>query len=91
MQLIEENHGDLDEPVMPDGCTLVHLAVKQGLSNVVRALMHHTNRRNDQDVDGNTPLHLAYKFGFYECVSILLDSECQEEIENKLGLLPAEL
>ena len=70
---------------------MLHLAVMQGLSSIVNLLLRHCSNRNCQDNEGDTPLHLAFRYGFKTCISALLAAECDEQIENKQGRRPAEL
>lgn len=81
----------MDSPVTPEDFTLLHLAVMQGQARIVKALLMVNVNRNAQDVNGNTPLHLAFKYGFKSCIAVLLDGECDEDIENNFGKRPAEL
>ena len=65
VEMINEHSIILDEePVLSDGSTMLHVATRQGMTNIVRTLCKHNFDRNAQDNLGNTALHYAFKYGF---------------------------
>ena len=51
--------------------TPLHLAVITNQPNVTRYLVCHGARLDAQDVEGNTPLHIACREGYLSCVKAL--------------------
>ena len=80
---IEANQGALEEPVLNNGGTLMHVAVRQGQPKIAKALIENSNTMNSQDEEGNTALHYAYMFGFSECIQLLTEFEADELIKNR--------
>lgn len=61
----------------PDGAnrTLLHCAAKYGQAPVLNWLLNYSNADgvdvNHRDVNGNTPLHLAAKYGHIQCAKVI--------------------
>ena len=90
LQEIDDDHAEFNRSVRTDGSTLLHIAVKQGQPNIAKRLMQTCQLKDQQDEQGNTALHYAYKFGNRECIAILIEFDCEENIENIEGKIPAE-
>lgn len=77
-----------------DGNSPLHLSALNGHTSCVKALLffaEHQKKnieRNGQNRIGDTPLHLASKWGFQEIVNILLEYGVKVEIENRYGQRP---
>ena len=56
------------------GYTLLHRAEKEGHPKVAKLLRDNIEGdENPKTVDGQTPLHIACRYGDYDCVKTLLD------------------
>lgn len=58
-----------------DGCNILHYAAQFGRADIVEYLIGHHDIKeiiNKQDNNGNTPLHLSVKEGFYDITQMLL-------------------
>ncbi|PIK16041.1 ankyrin repeat domain-containing protein [Halobacteriovorax sp. JY17] len=72
---------------------LSHLmnAARNGHRGIVRVLLSHQARINDQDDQGNTALHYAAAQGFKEVVEDLLRAGAIKEIQNNKKKMPIDL
>ncbi|KAB7496927.1 Kinase D-interacting substrate, partial [Armadillidium nasatum] len=75
------------------GSIPLHEASKEGDKNLVTVLMGRGSSLNAQDADGNTPLHIAARWGQSEISArevcfILLESEPDVNIADKNGRTP---
>ncbi|CAN6219060.1 unnamed protein product [Urochloa humidicola] len=81
---------DCYELVDHNGMNLLHVAVVRNKTRVVQYICQDdrfTMLLNATDVDGNTPLHLAVKYGYKQIVATLLQTMSVEmNIHNKEGL-----
>lgn len=77
--------------VTNDKFTPLHLCSLNGHENCVKALLYYSDHmrirvdRNAQNRMGDTPLHLAAKWGFTEIVETLLEYGVKTDICNRLG------
>ncbi|MFM2321967.1 MAG: hypothetical protein RLZZ225_120 [Pseudomonadota bacterium] len=53
--------------------------------------LHVLKGLDDQDTEGNTPLHRAVKSGRIDCTDVLLKRKANPFIKNKMGKTPGEL
>lgn len=74
-----------------DKNTALHLSCLNGHENCVKALLYYSDHlkvridRNAQNKFGDTPLHMAAKWGFCEIIETLLEYGVRTEIENRTG------
>lgn len=77
------------------GRTALHLAVETGNKNAVKILLKELAFRdliNDQDKEGNTPLHLAAINGRYKILLMLADDRRVDKwAMNKEGMNTADI
>ena len=75
--------------------TALHLAVKSGNRDAVVILLEELAFRdliNEQDEDGNTPLHLAAINGLYPILMMLADDKRVDNVAmNKKGMIAADI
>uniref|UniRef100_A0A2N9GFF8 PGG domain-containing protein n=1 Tax=Fagus sylvatica TaxID=28930 RepID=A0A2N9GFF8_FAGSY len=75
--------------------TALHLAVKSGKEDAVAILLEELAFRdliNEQDEDGNTPLHLAAINGLYPILMKLAENKRVDNVAmNKKGMIAAEI
>lgn len=77
--------------VTNDQSTALHLGSVNGHKGCVKALLYYADHMrikinlNHQNKIGDTPLHLAAKWGFTEIVEALLENGSSVEIVNRLG------
>ncbi|XP_031631906.1 ankyrin repeat domain-containing protein 27-like [Contarinia nasturtii] len=80
-----------------DKNTPLHLCALNGHSNCVKALLYYSDHmkvridRNAQNKFGDTPLHLASKWGFTEIIDTLLEYGVKTDIPNRMGHTALEL
>ena len=70
-KLDESDFSTFGNPVMQDGSTLLHVAVKQGQLTIVKRLLEAGQVIDCQDEKGNTPLHYANMYGNLYCIDLL--------------------
>ena len=68
----------------------LHAAVSVGDIAIVRSLLESGNAANEQDRDGNTPLHLAAEIADDAIINILLIFDADPSILNNLKMTPLE-
>jgi len=64
------------------------LAVKNGHVDIASILLQHGSMFNEADTSGNTPLHYAAAYGFWECVDLLVTVGADLNINNTWNLAP---
>ncbi|CAI6339698.1 unnamed protein product [Periconia digitata] len=69
-----------------DGSTLLHHAVVEGsgIAKIVQQLLQHGVKIDEQDFQGNTALHMAFRNRL--CISVLIKHGSNTELLNKEGL-----
>ncbi|TVU21470.1 hypothetical protein EJB05_31106, partial [Eragrostis curvula] len=86
---------DYYELVDDQGRNLLHCAIEHNQEKVVRHICQNSSfpmLLNAMDYEGNTPLHLAVKYGFPRIVSLLLQTMTVKiDITNKDGLTAGDL
>ncbi|KAJ0965477.1 hypothetical protein J5N97_026615 [Dioscorea zingiberensis] len=86
---------DSDELVDGKGRSFLHVAVVNHSQRVVRYVLERPNLEkllNDQDYEGNTPLHLAVTMGGKEIVyDLIKDDRLDSRVMNNEGLTPLDL
>ncbi len=81
-------NGETPEEAL-DQLTPLHLACSWGQEKVVIALVENKCKINNQDVDGNTPLHLAIQNQHPSIIEILLrQKDIDLKIKNNAGQSP---
>jgi ankyrin repeat protein len=73
------------------GMTLLHWAVKLGLEDIAYRLIESGADKNAQNVDGNTPLHLAAMLENDSALLGLLENDVNINIRNKWGKTAADI
>lgn len=63
----------------------LHIAVRTGILDMVKKSLYGVDI-NQKDGDGNTPLHLAVQFGFWEIATFLMRNGGRISIENNDGI-----
>lgn len=69
----------------------LHMSCLYGYSNCAKALIYFSEHMkiklalNAQNKHGDTPIHIASKWGFLEIVSTLLENGARIDIQNKFG------
>ncbi|OUM60513.1 hypothetical protein PIROE2DRAFT_63097 [Piromyces sp. E2] len=76
IDLLIKNGANKDD-VNHDKSTALHIACKYSCINLIPKLITLTNA-NMKDINGQTPLMIAYKEGNYECVRTLLSDYCKK-------------
>lgn len=74
--------------------TPLQYAAMRGYAACAQVLLDAKDKWNAQDADGNTPLHLAIKFGHTDVVALLLkykDENCSINMVNKRGERPIDI
>lgn len=74
--------GDLSRVRDLEGNTLLIIAVKCGRVELLEHLIAMGCDIDSQNLEGNTGLHYAISYGFYQCRHILLINAANELIEN---------
>ena len=70
------------------GNSYLHLAVINGLINIIELLIKKGININSQNNEGNTPLHYAYNINNIKIISILIGNHAELNIKNNNGLIP---
>lgn len=86
-----ENKNLLINKTDPAGNTALHIAVQQGLSDIVPLLLSHGAKVNARNKEGNTPLHEAIVSSKPDIVTLLLKNGAHVDIKNLQGLTPYHL
>lgn len=77
---------------IPAGSTMMHIAAYVGnYDSLIKAAAFYndkTNILNIQDENGDTPLHIAVRQGFFGTARILLEAGAYLDIKNNNGLTP---
>lgn len=81
--LLRAGH-DVDEK-MENGRTVIFLAVKLGLTDMVTLLIHYGAQVNTRDTSGFTPLHLACFFRHKDIVRLLLSKNADINADSNIG------
>lgn len=85
------NAGARVNALTKDGNSALHLGALNGHTSCVKALLffaEHQQAKIDRDAQnraGDTPLHLAARWGFLEIVGALLECGVKVELENRYG------
>lgn len=89
-------HANCDSTIIDNyGNTSLHYATDYGHDTCVKALLYFTEQNriiidiNSRNKNGDTPLHLASKWGYTIIVDILLEHGANTRIKNKKGQLPS--
>lgn len=69
----------------------LHDAAVNKNDEIVKSLLSKGSKLNHQNIEGNTPLHTAAKFGAPTVVKVLLDSKADCTIRNKQGATASRL
>ncbi|KFZ11275.1 hypothetical protein V502_07637 [Pseudogymnoascus sp. VKM F-4520 (FW-2644)] len=64
--------------------TLLHTSAASNLQSIVKKLLTVTTA-SELDAGGNTPLHLAARFGYENVISMLLDAKANVQSQNGSG------
>ena len=71
------------------GKSILHFAVSHDKPMVVKMLCEYASDLVDwPDNDGDTPLHLAAKYGMETCLQVLLETAAEPNFLNRLGKTP---
>jgi len=70
------------------GHTALHISALRGLENTMHALLLSGVKKDVQDGEGNTPMHLAGENRFYRCVALLESHNASKTLRNRRGLTP---
>ncbi len=73
-EITMELSNNINEPVMDNGFTRLHVATNQGFIEITRLLLALGADSNCKDNEGNTPLHCAIKKNHLNISKLLLDS-----------------
>ena len=79
--LVEKNTGD----------SYLHIATRGEYYELVRYFILKGSDVNKQNIDGDTPLHIAAGKRNMKIIKILLDHKAKLDIPNKLGEIPFDL
>jgi len=71
--------------------TALHEAINVDDVKLVEFLLQHKANPNIQDIDGNTPAHLAAQYGKVAILDLLVKNGTKLDIKNKEGLKASEL
>ena len=63
--------------------TSLHIAAREGNSEVIKHLLRYHANINTIDIAGLTPLHYAIIYGHISCVTLLLEAGCEVNPTNK--------
>jgi len=76
-----------------DGGHALHSAAIAGSSRVLKLLLEQPGILKDSQANFNkdTPLHLACRFGMFECVKLLLGAGAKVDLVNSHGLTPIKM
>jgi hypothetical protein len=84
-----------DSIVGDDRWSALHFAASRGMPDVavkkIEAMLRVDNCIDIRDFDGNTPLHIAYRYGATEVVEALIRLGANESVRNRDGQIPADL
>jgi len=80
-ELVEKNTGD----------SYLHIATKGNYYELVRYFILKGSDINKQNLEGNTPLHMAAKNKNMKIIKVLLDFKAKLDIPNKEGVIPFDL
>lgn len=69
----------------------LHFAIKDNDEFLLLRCIQNKHNINIQDYNGNTPLHLAYKFNIPEFISILLKNGADNNILNNDNKKPSDI
>lgn len=84
MRTLIAAHENLNKPTNAARATHLHVAASNGFDDIVLLLARQPGCDvNAQDVEGNTPLHLAAFFEHYECVMHLVTNGADIAAKNK--------
>ncbi|MDF3047688.1 MAG: hypothetical protein K0R73_806 [Candidatus Midichloriaceae bacterium] len=61
------------------------------LPSLVKVMLQYSFDVNAQNINGNTPLHLAYKINVKEMCDMLINHGARNDIKNNKGELPSEI
>ena len=68
----------------------VHIAAQNGHTDIIILLISRHANLNAQNAKGNTALHMAISYDFYEVARAMLAAGADENIQNEMGI-PAHL
>ena len=83
------NHPDWNIPMdyQDDaGNTLLHIAAQNGNKRMVKLCMRRGSDLNAQNLNGQTPLHFAFAYGYSEVGNYMISKGGDDSIRNKDGL-----
>ena len=84
------NNAAVDCQDKSNGNCPIHIAAQNGHSDIVRLLISKKVNLNAKNLKGNTALHMAIAYDFYETASIMISYGADENALNNLGI-PAHL
>lgn len=86
-KLLLENNASIDDIEPTTHNTLLHVAIKQSMANLVNLLLEHGSDPNAKNLTGDTPLHTALKAQGINMlyVSALLEAGADPTIKNNHG------
>lgn len=86
IDLLIKNGADTQQKALEEKCDLLSFAIKvtpqEDKKRVVELLLNYVKNFNQQDQNGNTPMHHAILNGEYEIARLLLASGANAEIKN---------
>jgi len=83
--LSENNTISLDGTIIKNGSTALHIFAKEGRRDLVNFALLRGSSISKQNEDGDTPLHLAVRYGKTKVVARLFKENPDTDIENSRG------
>ena len=94
-EVVTEEDIELSEYTIPTGSTMAHIAAKDNYNALLKGLSFYNQGKNGvfnkQDNNGDTPLHIAIRYGNTAVVETLLESGVYLDIKNNNGLTPLQV
>lgn len=82
---------DLNVKSQPSNRTPLHYAADKGNDQIISCLIEKCNNIDEQDINGDTALHLALKNGHQHTIGKLLNHNARTDILNNDGYTPIKL
>lgn len=70
-----------------NGNAPIHIASQNGHLDIVRLLIAKKANLNAQNMKGNTAIHMAVGYDYYEVSTALIDAGADPEMKNELGFI----
>jgi hypothetical protein len=83
------NHPDWNIPIDhqdENGNTLLHIACQNGSKRLVKLCLRAKADMNVQNLNGQTPLHFCYGYGFHELGDYLVSKGADDSLRNRDNL-----